>query len=85
DKDAVTVRGQSDTPPGPLPIQVPRMARPLRTAAADQVTTNAARPTQDSPSPTRFAEGSLAAPRNPVGHNNDLIPLQLEAPEPATR
>ncbi len=84
DKDAVTVRGQSDTPPGPLPIQVPRMARPLRTAA-DQVTTNVARPTQDSPSPTRFAEGSQAAPRTPVGRSDELIPLQLDAPEPATR
>ena len=52
----------------------------------DSLTTNAAaRPTNDSAT-GRFAEGSVAAPRfgQPSSDGNDqLIPLELEAPDPA--
>ena len=89
-KNAVTVRGQSETSLSPLPLPTPRMSRPLRTASAgrDSITTNAAaRPTNDSPT-GRFAQGSVSAPRFGQSSNNrndELIPLELEAPDPFTQ
>jgi len=89
-KNAVTVRGQSETSLSPLPLPTPRMSRPLRTASAtrDSLTTNAAaRPTNDS-STGRFAQGSVAAPRfgqSSNDRNDELIPLELEAPDPVTQ
>jgi hypothetical protein len=93
-KNAMTARGQSVEPSSPLPrasspqpLATPRMSRPLRTASAlgDSVTTAAARQTNDSNS-ERFAEGSTSPPRFgriPQQGNDQLIPLDLEAPEPA--
>jgi hypothetical protein len=87
-RNAVTVRGQSETVSSPLPLPTPRMSRPLRTASASEDSlTTAARPTDDSSS-DRFAEGSLAAPRFGRASNDrggQLIPLELEAPDPVTQ
>ncbi|HVJ69562.1 MAG TPA: hypothetical protein VM510_16415, partial [Caulifigura sp.] len=87
EKNAMTVRGQSETPPSPLPIPTTRIARPLKTAALDDaVTTNAARPAHDVGA-ERFGEGSVATPRfnSQPARGQELIPLNLEAPEPAAQ
>ena len=87
-RNAMTVRGQSESAaPSPLPIPTPRIARPLKTASADEaVTTNAARPAHDA-STERYAENSAAAPRfnSSPARGQELIPLDLNAPEPAER
>lgn len=92
-KNAVIARGQSETASpqaipvsSPNPLPTPRMSRPLRTAsAASDSLTTAARQTDDANS-ERFAEGSASPPRfgQLRGNGNEqLIPLDLEAPEPA--
>jgi hypothetical protein len=92
-KNAVIARGQSETmaaqpisASAPHPLPTPRMSRPLRTVSAgnDSLMTTA-RQTDDASS-ERFAEGSTSPPRFGQPSNNrgsHLIPLELEAPEPA--
>ena len=87
-KNAVAIRGQSEAPSSPLPLPTTRISRPLRTASASiDSPTTAARQSDDLQS-HRFAEGSASPPRFGRESNErgaQVIPLQLEAPDPVTQ
>lgn len=95
-KNEVTVRGQSEAPvldqretPSITALPLPRMNRPLRVAAnVVEGSANVARPmspatvarSENAPSPR-----SSRAAIQPAARTEQLIPLQLDAPEPALK